>query len=72
MPKIFINYPEGAFPGSAMDLLAEEITAHAPALEQLPDTPYVRATFGSTRKNTRPEGSITAGKPAEQKSSPSK
>jgi phenylpyruvate tautomerase PptA (4-oxalocrotonate tautomerase family) len=45
MPKIYVNYPEGAFPGNSMDLLADEITAYAPALEQLPDTPYVRSNI---------------------------
>ena len=43
MPKIYINYPEGAFPENAMDSLANEITAYAPALEKLPDTEYVRS-----------------------------
>jgi len=45
MPKIYINYPQGAFPGNAMDLLADEITTHAPGFEKLPDTPYVRSNI---------------------------
>ena len=45
MPKIYINYPEGAFPKNAIDSLADEITAYAPALEKLPDTPYVRSNI---------------------------
>jgi phenylpyruvate tautomerase PptA (4-oxalocrotonate tautomerase family) len=45
MPKVYINYPEGTFPGNAMDSLADEITAYAPTLEKLPDTPYVRSNI---------------------------
>jgi phenylpyruvate tautomerase PptA (4-oxalocrotonate tautomerase family) len=45
MPKIFISYPEGAFPGNAIDSLADEITAHASSFERLPDTPYVRSNI---------------------------
>ena len=45
MPKIFMSYPEGAFSGDAIDLLAEEITNGAPSIEKLPDTPYVRSNI---------------------------
>jgi phenylpyruvate tautomerase PptA (4-oxalocrotonate tautomerase family) len=45
MPKIFISYPEGAFPGNAIDSLAAEITAYAPGLEKVPNTPYVRSNI---------------------------
>lgn len=45
MPKIYINYPEGAFPGNTIDSLANEITNHAPEFEKLPDTPYVRSNI---------------------------
>jgi len=45
MPKIYINYPEGAFPENAIDSLADEITNYAPEFEKLPDTPYVRSNI---------------------------
>ena len=45
MPKIYINYPEGAFTENALDSLADEITAYAPGFEKLPDTPYVRSNI---------------------------
>jgi phenylpyruvate tautomerase PptA (4-oxalocrotonate tautomerase family) len=45
MPKIYINYPEGAFPENGIDSLADEITTHAPEFERLPDTPYVRSNI---------------------------
>jgi hypothetical protein len=45
MPKIYINYPQGAFPENAIDSLADEITNCAPKFEKLPDTPYVRSNI---------------------------
>jgi len=45
MPKIFMSYPEGAFTRDAIDSLADEITADAPSLEKIPDTPYVRSNI---------------------------
>jgi phenylpyruvate tautomerase PptA (4-oxalocrotonate tautomerase family) len=45
MPKVFINYPEGAFPEPALDEIAEEITTTGLECEKLPDTPYVRSNI---------------------------
>jgi phenylpyruvate tautomerase PptA (4-oxalocrotonate tautomerase family) len=45
MPKVFINYPEGAFSEHALDALAEEITTTGLECEKLPDTPYVRSNI---------------------------
>jgi phenylpyruvate tautomerase PptA (4-oxalocrotonate tautomerase family) len=45
MPKIFINYPEGAFSERALAALAEEITTTGLECEKLPDTPYVRSNI---------------------------
>jgi phenylpyruvate tautomerase PptA (4-oxalocrotonate tautomerase family) len=45
MPKVFINYPEGAFSEDALDALAEEITTTGLECEKLPDTPYVRSNI---------------------------
>jgi phenylpyruvate tautomerase PptA (4-oxalocrotonate tautomerase family) len=45
MPKIFMKYPRGTFPGNSLDLLADEITTHALVFEKLPDTPYVRSNI---------------------------
>ena len=55
MPKIYINYPTGAFPENAIDSLAAEITAHAPAFEKLPDTAYVRSNIWIYAKEYAPE-----------------
>jgi phenylpyruvate tautomerase PptA (4-oxalocrotonate tautomerase family) len=45
MPKIFINYPEGAFSENALAALAEELTTTGLECEKLPDTPYVRSNI---------------------------
>ena len=45
MPKVFINYPKGAFSDDALDALAEEITTTGLECERLPDTPYVRSNI---------------------------
>lgn len=45
MPKVFIHYPAGTFPGNGIDLLAKDITEAAPAFEKLPDTPYAKSSI---------------------------
>lgn len=43
MPLIYVSCPENTF-SAAKDALAEELTSLALAIEQLPDTPFVRST----------------------------
>ena len=45
MPKIYINYPTGAFPEGALDLLAEEITVAGMECEKLPNTAFARSNI---------------------------
>jgi phenylpyruvate tautomerase PptA (4-oxalocrotonate tautomerase family) len=45
MPKVFINYPAGAFSENALHALAEEITTTGLECEKLLDTPYVRSNI---------------------------
>jgi phenylpyruvate tautomerase PptA (4-oxalocrotonate tautomerase family) len=63
MPKIFISYPEGAFPGNAIDSLADEITTHASSFEKLPDTPYVRSNIWIYAREFAAERVYHGGKP---------
>lgn len=63
MPKICINYPEGAFPENAIDSLVEEITNNAPKLEELPDTPYVRSNIWIYAKEYAAHQVYHGGKP---------
>jgi len=44
MPLIYVSCPENTFSAAAKDALAEELTSLALAIEQLPDTPFVRST----------------------------
>lgn len=45
MPKIFINYPAGAFSQDALDSLANELTSVGLECEKLSDTPFVRSNI---------------------------
>ena len=63
MPKLYINYPAGTFAENAIDSLAAEITAYAPSLEKLPDTPYVRSNIWIYAKEYAAERVYHGGKP---------
>lgn len=63
MPKVFINYPEGAFSEDALDALAEEITTTGLECEKLPDTPYVRSNIWVYAKEYPAEKVYHGGKP---------
>ena len=60
MPKLFINYPERAFPEHALDALAEEITTTGLQCESCLTRPTSEATFGFISENTPQTGHTTA------------
>ena len=62
MPKTFMEYPRGTFPADSLDVLAEEVTTHAPAFEKFPDTTYVRSNIWIYANEYAPERVYHGGK----------
>ena len=63
MPKIYINYPTGAFSKEALDSLAADITTTGLECEKLSDTPFVRSNIWVYANEYAAEKVYHGGKP---------
>ena len=63
MPKIYINYPTGAFSKEALDSLAADITTAGLECEKLSDTPFVRSNIWVYANEYAAEKVYHGGKP---------